>query len=318
MQPQVLTFDGYAGKFAPPTTEGVREAFEFLNAAGRSPQVYARLYEKVEESVRTGLFWGIWKETPNASPLLIASSAIFLHGKAQIPITQNGSQNQECGTYVEHGATLRRHDREGTEHPKGVFLQILMAAPLTQLFLLAGQEMAAGQGRVLADVVVDNVQEGRQSDYVRNFIRSAPHCWEELKKPSTQLLRRFESSVDDPNVNRAKGFNRFFIHAVPAMAGIVSKALEDGVLSAEYKGVTYQAKIDLSGLPQAFKEALPVIGRQTAFFASLDKRTSFTESRRLFEHHLAADRLQKLSDDLLEQGPLCSTHPPAALGKLAF
>jgi hypothetical protein len=137
-------------------------------------------------------------------------------------------------------------------------------APLTQLFLLAGQEMAAGQGRLLADVVVDNVQQGGQSDYVRNFIRSAPHCWEELKNPSPELLRRFESSVDnDPNVNNAKDFNRFFIHAVPSMAGIVSKALEDGILRAEYKGVTYEAKIDLSGLPQAFKEALPLIDKQT-------------------------------------------------------
>lgn len=301
MQPVV--FDGYIGNFVSATDDGVKQAFEFLDAAGRSPQVYGRLHEKVEESVRAGLFWGIWKSLPNAPPQLIASSAIFLHGQKRVAITQNGRENIEYGTYVEHGATLRRKDREGDQHPKGVFLQILMAAPLTQLFLSAGQEIAGGRNPLLADVVVDNVQQGAQSDYVRNFIRGEPHCWEEIQRPSTELVARFRSSVDDPNVDRAKDFNRFFIHAVPAMADIVQNALTTGSLQANYKGTLYQAQIDLSGLSQPFKEALPVIADNRAFFAALDKRTSFTEARRLFEQHLVAAHLEKLTQTLLSEGP---------------
>lgn len=44
---QTLTFKGYVGKFADSSKRGVDEVFAFLNAAGRSSQVYARLYEKV-------------------------------------------------------------------------------------------------------------------------------------------------------------------------------------------------------------------------------------------------------------------------------
>lgn len=284
---QVKTFDGYIGKFASPTPEGVAEVFDFLNAAGRSPQVYARLYEKVEESVMAGLFWGIWKESPNTSPLLISTSAVFLHGKEPLAITQSDGKNQEYGIIVEHGATLRRKEREGLDNPKGVFLQLLVAAPLVELFALAGQEMACGKGRLLVDAVVDNVQQGAQSDYVRNFIRGEPYCWEELKNPSHELLQRFSSSVDDPNVNRAKDFNRFFVGSIPAMAEIVMNALDTGTLRSEYKGTIYEAKIDLSGLPYNLKAALPVIVRNKDFFQKLDKRTSFTEARRLFQQHLA-------------------------------
>jgi len=295
---QTLSFDGYTGKFAPPTKEGVDEIFQFLNAAGRSPQVYARLYEKVEESVHAGLFWGIWKENLNSAPQLISTSAIFLHGKDQIAITQNGAHNQEYGTYVEHGATLRRKEREGEKHPKGVFMQILMAAPLVQLFCLAGSKTKAVKGPLLIDVVVDVVQQGAQSDYVRNFIRSAPHNWEELINPSPQLLAKSESGVNDPNVTRAKDFNRFFVTSIPAMAEIVLNTLATGSLQSEYKGRLYEAKIDLSNLPKALKEALPVIVRNREFFEKINKRASFTETRRLFEQHIVAANLERLSGDL--------------------
>jgi hypothetical protein len=313
---QVMTFDGYIGGFVPPTKEGVDEAFEFLNAAGRSPQVYKRLYEKVEEAVLAGLFWGIWKDRPNEAPLLTSTSAVFLHGKDQIAITQNGGENQEYGTYVEHGATLRRKEREGEQHPKGVFMQILMAAPLVQLFLLAGQEMVGGKGRLRADVVVDNVQQGAQSNYVRNSIRSEPHNWEELFDPSRDLLDRFKSSVDDPNVDRAKDFNRFYVRSIPAMAQIVLDALTTGSLKAEYKGTIYEAKIDLSGLPDYLKEALPVIVKNKDFFMQLDKRISFTEARRLFEQHLVAARLEKLSQSIVleEQSGFIGPRAPRPAG----
>ncbi|MDX2027199.1 MAG: hypothetical protein SFW62_01035 [Alphaproteobacteria bacterium] len=295
---QTLIYDGYIGKFASPTREGVDEVFDFLNAAGRSPQVYARLYEKVEESVHAGLFWGIWKAIPESGPQLISTSAIFLHGKDQIAITQNGIQNQEYGTYVEHGAALRRKEREGEQRPKGVFMQILMAAPLVQVFCLAGQEMTGRKDRLLADVVVDNVQQGSQSDYVRNFIRNPPYNCEELRNPSRELLARFESSVDDPNVNRAKDFNRFYVTSVPALAEIILNAVNTGFLTSEYKGRLYEARIDLSGLPEPLKFALPVIVRNDEFFRNMDKRTSFREARRLFEEHLAAARLEGLLGSL--------------------
>ncbi len=296
---KTISFDGYIGKFAPPTKAGVDEVFDFLNAAGRSPQVYARLYEKVEESVYAGLFWGIWKSTPNTAPLLISTSAIFLHGKSQIALTRNGSENQEYGTYVEHGAALRRKEREGEQHPKGVFLQILMAAPLVQLFYSLGQKMPDG-GQLMADVAVDNVQQGPQSDYVRNFIRSEPHNWEELVNPSEELLKRFESSVDDLNVCRAKDFNRFYVKSLPAMADILLNALKDGSLASEYKGTMYEAKIDLSHLSESLKAALPVIVKNKEFFEKMNKRASFGETRRLFQKHLATARLEEISNSMLE------------------
>lgn len=295
---ETLTFDGYIAKFVPSNAQGVQEAFEFLNAAGRSSQVYARLYEKVEEAVYAGLFWGIWKQTPNSLPILVSTSAIFLHGKDPIAITRSNLQSQEYGTYVEHGATLRRREREGEKHPKGAFLQILMAAPLVQLFCLAGQQMPTGKGQLLVDAVVDNVQQGTQSDYVRNFIRSNPHNWEELHNPSDDLLHRFEASVDDQNVNRAKDFNRFFVTSIPAMAEIVWDAFNSGTLEAEYKGAIYKANTDLSGLPESLIEALPIIIKNKAFFEKLDKRTSFLEARRLFEQHLTLARLSKLAESI--------------------
>lgn len=296
---QIKSFDGYIGKFAPPTKEGVDEAFEFLDAVGRSPQVYRRLYEKVEESVRAGLFWGIWRELPNEAPRLTSTSAVFLHGKDPIAITKNGTLNQEYGTYVEHGATLRRKEREGEEYPRGVFMQILMAAPLVQLFTLAGQEMAGRTSPLQVDVVVDNVQQGAQSDYVRNFIRGAPHFWEELVNPSDAMLNRFKSSVDDPNVDRAKDFNRFFISSIPAMAEIVWGAYNSGSLTSLYGGTTYEAKTDFSGLPQKLKEALPVIIENRSFFENLPKRTSFSEARRLFEQHLVVAKLEGLKRSII-------------------
>ena len=72
-----MIFDGYIGKFASPTKEGVDEVFGFLNAVGLTPQVYDRFYEKVEESVHAGLFWGIWKEHKNNASQLISTSAVF-------------------------------------------------------------------------------------------------------------------------------------------------------------------------------------------------------------------------------------------------
>jgi hypothetical protein len=148
------------------------------------------------------------------------------------------------------------------------------------------------------------VQQGAQSDYVRNFIRSAPHNWEELVNPSPELLARFETSVDDPNVNRAKDFNRFFVSSVPEMAEIVLNALTTGSLKSEYKGVVYEAKTDLSGLPESLKEVLPVIVKNKEFFRQIDKRTSFTEARRLFEQNIVADNVEKLSMSLLKEWPV--------------
>lgn len=299
---QTLKFDGYIGRFASPTKEGVDEVFDFLNAAGRSPQVYARLYEKVEESVLAGLFWGVWRVLKNHRPQLVSTSAIFLHGKDQIAISEDSTENHEIGTYVEHGATLRRKDLEGVAHPKGVFLQILMAAPLVQLFCLAGQNITSLNGRLFADIVIDNVQQGAQSDYVRNFIRSEPHNWEEIVHPSLHLLSRFESSVDDPNVNRAKDFNRFFVRAIPAMAEIVYNALATGSLKAIYRETQYEAKIDLDALPLFLKETLPTIIENKSFFEELDKATSFAKARYEFDQHLNKAKYKTLSRGLVGEG----------------
>jgi len=287
---QTLTFDGYRGRFAPPTKEGVDEIFNFLKADGRPSQVYERPYKKVEESVYAGLFWGIWKEIPNSAPRLIATSAIFLHGMESIPITEKST---ERGIVVERGAVLRRKELEGDSYPKGILMQILASAPLIQLFHTAGRKSESGSGPILADIVFNDVQQGSQLDYVRNFIRSEPHNWEEIVNPSSQLLAKFKSSVNDPNANRSKDFNRFFVSSIPAMAEIVLNALTTGSLKSEYNGTVYEAKIDLSGLPENLKEALPVIVEKKEFFKEIDKCTSFTEARNLFESYIAAASLRR-------------------------
>ena len=293
---QTLTFKGYIGKFVSPTKEGVDEVCAFLNAGNKLPQMYSRHRKSIEASVFAGLFFGIWKEIPNRVPMLIATIAIFLHSTELIAITQDS--DSEYGICVEQGACLRRKEREGDSYPRGIFMPLLMATPLIQLFYTTGRKSEAEKCPILADVVVCNADQGEQSVRIRNFLCNKPHNWEELGNPSPQLLTLVRSSVSGPDVNRAKDYNRFFISSVPAMAEIVLNALTTGLLKSEHKGILYEAKIDLSGLSEGLKEALPIIIKNKEFFQKIDKHTSFTEARNLFEQHIIAANLESWSETL--------------------
>jgi hypothetical protein len=226
----VTSFDCKARLATPKDVDAIVAFYE----QHRTPAVYLRKREEIEDSVKNDLFFLV----ENNKNQIIAASGVFILNKGEElqECIVNGNRNERARV-AELGSVLRWP--EGlplNKQYKGVWHPFLFSVPMILLF-----DRMRREGGLHVDTLVCDVQSELFSTKQRlqGQVELTPLQWTGVE-PGKDLIRAFKDTVrsDDPYINNPKEFFRGWVGNLPKVAKYL-------ILTAK-KGLTNRNKEALS------------------------------------------------------------------------